>query len=274
MLSKCITFWYTCITIWYFKFLDKNKMKVKMDRSDNNIQVLSRAFQILKIIKKERDVKISLGKIAKISNLPRSTVQRIVNSLVKENFLSQSQEKGIIIGNEIYKLAATNSYDVVRSLSPIINALSNKTRETVDLSILKDNHMLLLDRVLGTYRLGVNSKIGLKLPMSTTASGKSALSLLDVEKVKEFLENESQSSRRKDVNKLKDEIAKAGINGIAYDFDENNDGISAVGSSFIIDNNIYSISIPVPSHRFNTKQKELEKNLKEAIEKVKPVLDN
>ena len=274
MLSKCITFWYTCITLWYFKFLDKNKMKVKMDRSDNNIQVLSRAFQILKIIKKERDVKISLGKIAKISNLPRSTVQRIVNSLVKENFLSQSQEKGIIIGNEIYKLAATNSYDVVRSLSPIINALSNKTRETVDLSILKDNHMLLLDRVLGTYRLGVNSKIGLKLPMSTTASGKSALSLLDVEKVKEFLENESQSSRRKDVNKLKDEIAKAGINGIAYDFDENNDGISAVGSSFIIDNNIYSISIPVPSHRFNTKQKELEKNLKEAIEKVKPVLDN
>ena len=274
MLSKCITFWYTCITIWYLKFLDKNKMKAEMDRSDKNIQVLSKAFQILKIIKKERDVKISLGKIAKISNLPRSTVQRIVNSLVKENFLSQSQEKGIIIGNEIYKLAATNSYDVVRSLSPIINALSNKTRETVDLSILKDNHMLLLDRVLGTYRLGVNSKIGLKLPMSTTASGKSALSLLDVEKVKEFLENESQSPRRKDVNKLKDEIAKAGINGIAYDFDENNDGISAVGSSFIIDNNIYSISIPVPSHRFNTKQKELEKNLKEAIEKVKPVLDN
>ena len=274
MLLKCIAFWYTCITVWYFRFLDKNKMKVKMDRSDNNIQVLSRAFQILKIIKKERDVKISLGKIAKIANLPRSTVQRIVNSLVNENFLSQSQEKGIIIGNEIYKLAATNSYDVVRSLSPIINSLSNKTRETVDLSILKDNHMLLLDRVLGTYRLGVNSKIGLKLPMSTTASGKSALSLLDVEKVKEFLENESQSFRRKDVNKLKDEIAKAGINGIAYDFDENNDGISAVGSSFIIDNKIYSISIPVPSHRFNIKQKELEKNLKEAIEKVKPVLDN
>ena len=131
MLSKCITFWYTCITIWYLEFLDKNKMKSEMDRSDKNIQVLSKAFQILKIIKKERDVKISLGKIAKISNLPRSTVQRIVNSLVKENFLSQSQEKGIIIGNEIYKLAATNSYDVVRSLSPIINALSNKTRETM-----------------------------------------------------------------------------------------------------------------------------------------------
>ena len=57
MLSKCITFWYTCITIWYLKFLDKNKMKTEMDRSDKNIQVLSKAFQILKIIKKERDVK-------------------------------------------------------------------------------------------------------------------------------------------------------------------------------------------------------------------------
>ena len=162
----------------------------------------------------------------------------------------------------------------MRSLSPIINSLSNKTKETVDLSILKDNHMLLLDRVLGTYRLGVNSKIGLKLPMSTTASGKSALSLLDVDKVKILLMNEDQVSRRKNTKKLEDEIAKAGINGIAYDFDENNDGISAVGSSFIIGNEIYSISIPVPSHRFNTKQKELEKNLKEAIEKVKPVMDN
>ena len=130
MLSKCITFWYTCITIWYLKFLDKNKMKAEMDRSDKNIQVLSKAFQILKIIKKERDVKISLGKIAKISNLPRSTVQRIVNSLVKENFLSQSQEKGIIIGNEIYKLAATNSYDVVKSLSPITVSYTHLTLPT------------------------------------------------------------------------------------------------------------------------------------------------
>ena len=81
-------------------------------------------------------------------------------------------------------------------------------------------------------------------------------------------------TRRKDNKKLEDEIAKVGIKGIAYDFDENNDGISAVGSSFKIDNEIYSISIPVPSHRFNTKQKELEKNLKEAIEKVRPVTDN
>ena len=176
-----------------------------MDKNNNNIQVLNRAFQILKIIKKERDIKISLGKIAKIADLPRSTVQRIVNSLINENFLSQSNQKGISIGDEIYKLAASNNDDVVRSLSPIINSLSNKTRETVDLSILKDNHMLLLDRVLGTYRLGVNSKIGLKLPMSTTASGKSALSLLDVDKVKIFLKNEDHGSRRKNIKKLESE---------------------------------------------------------------------
>ena len=54
----------------------------------------------------------------------------------------------------------------------------------------------------------------------------------------------------------------------------NNDGISALGSAFIVDNKIYSISIPVPSHRFSIKQKELEKFLKEAIEKVKPIIDS
>ena len=245
-----------------------------MDKNNKSIQVLNRAFEILKIIKSEKSTKMSLGKIAKIANLPRSTVQRIVNSLIKEDFLSYSTDQGIQIGNEIYKLAATDNYDIVRSLKPVINSLSNKTRETVDLAILNNDHMLLLDRVLGTYRLGVNSKIGLKLPLSTTASGKSALSLMDNNKVKDLLQNEKSTNRRKDNKKLEDEIAKVGIKGIAYDFDENNDGISAIGSAFIVDNKIYSISIPVPSHRFSIKQKELEKFLREAIEKVKPIIDS
>ena len=103
---------------------------------------------------------------------------------------------------------------------------------------------------------------------------KSALSLMDNNKVKDLLQNEKSTNRRKDNNKLEDEIAKVGIKGIAYDFDENNDGISAIGSAFIVDNKIYSISIPVPSHRFSIKQKELEKFLKEAIEKVKPIIDS
>ena len=157
-------------------------------------------------------------------------------------------------------MAALDNYDVVKTLSPIINSLSNKTKETVDLAILNKTHMVLLDRVLGSYRLGVNSKVGLKLRLSTTASGKSALSLLDTNKAKAFLESENQQQRIKDVKKLEDEIAKAGINGVAYDFDENNDGISALGSSFIINKEIYSISIPVPSHRFYLKQKELERS--------------
>ena len=148
-----------------------------MDKNNKSIQVLNRAFEILKIIKSEKSNKMSLGKIAKLANLLRSTVQRIVNSLIKEDFLSYSTDQGIQIGNEIYKLATTDNYDIVKSLKPVINSLSNKTRETVDLAILNNDHMLLLDRVLGTYRLGVNSKIGLKLPLSTTASGKSALSL-------------------------------------------------------------------------------------------------
>ncbi len=107
-----------------------------MDKNNKSIQVLNRAFEILKIIKSEKSTKMSLGKIAKLANLPRSTVQRIVNSLIKEDFLSYSTDQGIQIGNEIYKLAATDNYDIVRSLKPVINSLSNKTRETVDLAIL------------------------------------------------------------------------------------------------------------------------------------------
>ena len=244
---------------------------VKIQKA-TTIQVLARAAQIMKIIKKENDPSLSLGKIANHVNLPRSTVQRIVTALIQENFLKIDKKYNLTIGSQIYDLASDNEFDAKKKLKPIINSLSLETNETVDLAVLKENYMVLLDRVLGSYRLGVTSEIGLKLPLSTTANGKSALSLLDTKKVKEILKSKNNKNKKRDRKQLQDEIAKAGITGIAYDFDENNEGISAIGTSFIIEKDIYSISIPVPSSRFSFKKESLEKKLKIAIEKLKPVL--
>ena len=244
---------------------------VKIQKA-TTIQVLARAAQIMKIIKKEHDPSLSLGKIANHVNLPRSTVQRIVTALIQENFLKIDKKYNLTIGSQIYELASDTEFDAKKKLNPIINSLSLETNETVDLAVLKGNYMVLLDRVLGSYRLGVTSEIGLKLPLSTTANGKSALSLLDTKKVKEILKSKNNKNKKKDRKQLQDEIAKAGITGIAYDFDENNEGISAIGTSFIIEKDIYSISIPVPSSRFSFKKESLEKKLKIAIEKLKPVL--
>tara|TARA_X000001036_G_scaffold186426_1_gene175779 strand:+ start:1594 stop:2343 length:750 start_codon:yes stop_codon:yes gene_type:complete len=244
---------------------------VKIQKA-TTIQVLARAAQIMKIIKKENDPSLSLGKIANHVNLPRSTVQRIVTSLIQENFLKIDKKYNLTIGSQIYDFASDTEFDAKKKLKPIINSLSLETNETVDLAVLKENYMVLLDRVLGSYRLGVTSEIGLKLPLSTTANGKSALSLLDTKKVKEILKSKNNKNKKRDRKQLQDEIAKAGITGIAYDFDENNEGISAIGTSFIIEKDIYSISIPVPSSRFSFKKDSLEKKLKIAIEKLKPVL--
>ena len=244
---------------------------VKIQKA-TTIQVLARAAQIMKIIKKENDSSLSLGKIANHVNLPRSTVQRIVTALIQENFLKIDKKYNLTIGSQIYDFASDTEFDAKKKLKPIINSLSLETNETVDLAVLKENYMVLLDRVLGSYRLGVTSEIGLKLPLSTTANGKSALSLLDTKKVKEILKSKNNKNKKRDRKQLQDEIAKAGITGIAYDFDENNEGISAIGTSFIIEKDIYSISIPVPSSRFSFKKESLEKKLKIAIEKLKPVL--
>jgi DNA-binding IclR family transcriptional regulator len=242
-------------------------------QNSNNIQVISRAFEILRIIKKQKHSNLSLGKISKISNLPRSTVQRIVNTLIKENCIISKNGNGINLGSEIFELASEDNFDVIKALSPIINALSNRTNETIDLAILKNNNMILLDRVIGSYRLGVNSTIGVKFPLSSTANGKAALSLIDSKRAEKLLKNEfSKNKVICNIKQLGIEIAKAGISGIAYDFDENSDGISAVGTAFIINKDIYSISIPVPSHRFNLKQKELERHLRITMEKVRPLV--
>ena len=71
-----------------------------MGKSSSNIQVLSRAFQILRIIKKERDSKISLGKIAKISKCgsisPRFKVKKNEYAEWEQQYLP-SYSRGMLI---------------------------------------------------------------------------------------------------------------------------------------------------------------------------------
>jgi DNA-binding IclR family transcriptional regulator len=234
------------------------------DRRVGGIRAISRAAEVLRALKD--DGGLSLGEIAKRVGLPRSTVQRLVNALIDEGLVVASS------GPEIQSLAAASRIAVADLIRPVLEKLSQKTGETVDLAVLRDDHMLFIDQVVGTQRLRAVSAVDEVFPMTTTANGKAALALLDDEAVDATAARElaAGGTGKKAIRQLRAEIDRVREAGFALDLDEHTEGISAVGVAFHTPTGlIYAISIPVPSQRFGRRRDALAEDLLNALESVR-----
>jgi DNA-binding IclR family transcriptional regulator len=235
------------------------------------VRVISRAADILRTLKNDDDG-LSLGEIAERIGLARSTVQRLVNALIAEGLVvASSAEGGLRLGPEIQALAAASRVAIAELIRPILEELSQKTGETVDLSVFRDDHMVFVDQVVGTHRLRAVSAVGEIFPMTTTANGKATLTLLDDEVVDLIAKREcgAGSGGKKAIRRLRVEIDQARRSGFALDLDEHTEGISAVGAALSTPTGlIYAISIPVPSSRFAEQRDALAEALLDALNRV------
>lgn len=237
----------------------------------SGIQVISRAADILKLLK-EDTTGLSLGKIAKRVELPRSTVQRIINALISENFVAVAGEQGgYVIGPEIILMANSAKLDVPKLLNPFLMRLSKETNETVDLAIFKTDQMEFVDQVVGSHRLRAVSAIGDRFPMTVTANGKAVLALLNKDRIKQiFLQEQANKTIQCSYTEFCAELTEIRRTGYAIDRDEHTPGISAVGVAFNIGEQFYALSIPAPTHRYDKSDQEFARRLLSAIIKARP----
>lgn len=234
--------------------------------SRNGIQVIARAASILRALKADR-AGLSLGQIAEAVNLPRSTVQRIVGALVAERLvISDNNGRGLRLGPEVAALAEAAQYNVVEICRLSLMELTLATGETADLSVLRGPNMIFLDQVPGTHRLRTVSSVGEEFPLTTTANGKAALSLLEPGRAERLVREEwDRRGMRGDVKKFLATLDPVRETGLAFDLDQHTPGISAVGFAFADHvGDIHAISVPVPSTRFN----EIRPNVKAALQKT------
>jgi DNA-binding IclR family transcriptional regulator len=238
----------------------------------SGIQVISRAAAVLRMCGSD-NAGLSLGEIATELELPRSTVQRIVNALVAEGLLqSDGTHRSIRIGSGLHKIAAVQRVDVVEIAHPHLKELSHITGETVDLAKLKSDHLVFVDQVSGSQRLRAISSVGEVFPLYNTANGKAALSLLSDEDVLRVLTS-SGHTQVPNLNHLLLELKAIRQTGLAEDNDEHTEGICAIGTAFrTITGSIYAISIPLPSVRFKSQKGQLAELLLSFRNRIEGVL--
>jgi DNA-binding IclR family transcriptional regulator len=241
------------------------------------IRVIARAADVLRALE-GRDEGLSLGQIAKQLDLPRSTVQRIVDALDTENFVvAATPTARVKLGPALVRIASSIRFQIVETARPYMARLSGETGETVDLSILDQDKLVFLDQIPGSHRLRAVSAVGMSFPLHCSANGKALLAALDevqLERLKHHIDLSTHTANTiTSWKKLTAELRTIRKEGIAYDREEHSAGISAVAA--VVRGpagELAAFSIPTPPQRFKGMEARLKSRLMACCVQVQQVL--
>jgi DNA-binding IclR family transcriptional regulator len=154
-----------------------------------SIDVLNRAINILSVFSHARPL-LSLGEVVQLIELPKTTVFRILSSLVERRFCEFDPETGkYSLGFELLRLAdirrrQNNVHDVAL---PIMREVRNSVNETVILSVRSGDWRVHVDFVEGLHAMRRMADLGVRAPLYVGAASKMLLAGMDDEEIEAYL---------------------------------------------------------------------------------------
>ncbi|MDE1169028.1 MAG: IclR family transcriptional regulator C-terminal domain-containing protein [Pseudomonas sp.] len=232
------------------------------DRS--GIQVISRAAAILRCLESE-PAGLSLGAIAKRIELPRSTVQRLVDALALEQLLEVRGAGGVRLGPALMRLAAHSHVDFSQMARPYLEDLSRRSGETAVLYYGGGSDLLILHSVVSTQELRVAPSTGNFLRVFASSGGKVLLARQSNEAVAQLLEGlvEPLTPNTLTLPQLLQELQQVRAEGFAYDREEHMVGVGAVATGLYTEQGAYAISLVGPAWRIKAQHEFIKQALGE-----------
>jgi len=145
-------------------------------------QSLERGLLILALLRDGPQGDMSLGEIAQRLGLNKSTVHRLLATLVRHGHVWQDP------ATRRYRLGLTflefghrvvERLDVRRHALRVMRALAEESGESVHLNVLAGTGALCVDEVVGPRGATLGSTVGVVLPLHSVATGKCFLAWMD-----------------------------------------------------------------------------------------------
>jgi DNA-binding IclR family transcriptional regulator len=145
-----------------------------------SVQSLERALAILTLLS-EQDRSVGVTEIARHLQLAKSTVHRLLSTLEGAGFVSRAADARYRLGLKLWEMgcATVRGLTVRGAARPIMEDLTNRTGETVHLSVWDQGEAVYIDKVDGTNPIRLHSTIGGRAPAHATASGLALLAFQD-----------------------------------------------------------------------------------------------
>jgi IclR family acetate operon transcriptional repressor len=120
----------------------------------------------------------------------KSSVHLLLATLGDAGFIEQTTQATYRLGLAVFEVgtAALQQYGLGARLAPPLEALSASTREAVTLSVLHQGDVLLVQRFESDQVLRASIRVGTRMPLHSSASGRCLLAFLPEEERKARLD--------------------------------------------------------------------------------------
>lgn len=214
------------------------------DPAGDSGSVLERIVAILEAVKDSGC--LSVTALAQRTDMPKSTVSRLVGELVQQRYLERTED-GVTLGFRFFELGARVSLPrrLLTAAAPVIRELVELTGERVGLWVHRGTHMISIAAVAGRLPM-LPTHAGMRSPALTTASGKAYLAFCAdrgvVDRAAAPLIDDAADQFRDELSQVRATVV-ATDRGVAYP------GILAVASPVLSANHVVlgAISIAGPS---------------------------
>jgi IclR family transcriptional regulator, acetate operon repressor len=224
----------------------------------NNSSSLRRALSVLRFVADNDSGKpMGLAELAAGTHLPKSTLKRLVAPLIDEGLLQQNAGTG---GYSLGAFAAylggqyLESLDIREVGRPILEALTAETSETAHLVIRDGLEVVYIDKVDSPNPVRMHSRIGNRLPLYCTATGKAILSQLPPHVLDETVAHglpKLTPNTITDPDELRRAVENARADRYAVDNGENEVAIRCAGAAILDQSRrpIAALSVSAPKVR-------------------------
>lgn len=226
------------------------------DDSFRGSKSVVKALQLLSSLRTGEE--LTLDQLTKRVELNKSTVYRLLKTLVELNFLAKDEVRGTYrLGIVIFELGqrAAEQMDLRREARPILERLSQMTRETVHLAILDDGHVICVEKIDSPEPVRLISRVGLRGQTAhASATGKALIANLDESQLDVILGRGLPKRTDRtitDPDELRRQLRDVRLRGYSFEDGESQDGVRCVGAP-VWDHQgkvVAAISVAGPSSR-------------------------
>jgi DNA-binding IclR family transcriptional regulator len=182
---------------------------------------------------------LQLRELAQQTGVNKSTAYRFVAHLESEGYLLRDATGVYLVGPKLARLGSGIAYQTtLRKIGrPILAALSNETKETVNLAVLDVHDVLYLDVIESPHFFRMASQPGMHRPLNCTALGKALLAFLPKDQREEIFPTltfeRATSHSIPNLARLRKELTRIAQRGYALDDQETELGARCVATAVL-----------------------------------------
>jgi len=226
----------------------------------------------------QRGEPLSVAEIVQALNIPKSTAYELARTLTEAGYLERVAKDGsLFLGRKLYELGMVyrSQVDLLKDGSQVVEELRNATGETVQLSVLENEMMVVLVKEEGSQPIRIISRVGSRVPVNWAAAGRLLVSDLDDDTLDALLARTVRQSptgrATTDRKHLIQQIRKFRRQGFGLELNEANDHAGCVAAP-VIDSRgrcVAAISIVAPEQRLGrSNRNKLIEQVRDAAERL------